>query len=77
VAEQRLVDDPGANRDPAEVDDPVADRVGGDEVVNRDGGLPLDECELQAGRAGVDDEDVQYGQTQSRISGSSSPCSRV
>jgi hypothetical protein len=41
------------------VDDPVADRVGGDEVVDRDGGLPFDERELQARRAGVDDEDVQ------------------
>jgi hypothetical protein len=38
------------------------------------------ERELQARGAGVDDENAvggQYGQVQSRISGSSSPCSRV
>ena len=38
--------------------------------------IRTDERELQARRAGVDDED-QCGQTQSRISWSSSPCSRV
>ena len=37
----------------------------------------VDERELEARRAGVDDEDVQPGHVQSRISGSSSPCSRV
>jgi hypothetical protein len=39
-----------------------------------------DDGQLQAGRAGVDDEDRpvgQCGQTQSRISGASSPYSRV
>ena len=38
-----------------------------------------DEMELQARRAGVDDEDAQVGrgQVQSLIAGSSSPCSRV
>ena len=38
----------------------------------------LDDVQLQARRAGVDDEDAaQDGQTQSRTSGWSSPCSRV
>jgi hypothetical protein len=39
--------------------------------------LVVDERELEAGGAGVDGEDVQCGQVQSRISGSSSPCSLV
>jgi hypothetical protein len=50
------------------------------ERVERLGGaVGGDERELQARRARVDDQDrkAQYGQTQSRISGASSPCSRV
>jgi hypothetical protein len=41
--------------------------------------LPIDEPELEARRARVDDEDVcaQDGQVQSMISGGSIPCSRV
>jgi hypothetical protein len=41
------------------VDDPVADGVGLDEAVDRGGRITVDERELQAGRAGVDDKDVQ------------------
>ena len=58
--EQPILDDRGVNDDIAEVDDPVADGVRPDEVVDRSRGVALvDERELEAGRAGVDDEDVQ------------------
>src|SRR6185437_5562374 len=36
-----------------------------------------EQAELQAARARVDDQDLQYGQTQSRTSSMSSPCSCV
>jgi hypothetical protein len=63
----------------AAVDDAVRD--GGDggrsfERFDRAALLPLDCMKLEAGRAGVDDEDRQPGQAQSRISGGSSPYSR-
>ena len=66
----------------AAVDDAVADGLDiGRHFLDRRHRLCVavfvDERELEAGRAGVDDEDVQCGQVQSRISGSSSPCSRV
>jgi hypothetical protein len=38
--------------------------------------VAVDDVELQARRAGVDYEDGQPGQVQSRISGGSSPCTR-
>ena len=57
--EDPIVDDRRLDHEAAEVDDPVADRVGGREVVDGRGRLAVDERELQAGRAGVDDEDVQ------------------
>jgi hypothetical protein len=65
------------------VDDAVRD--GGDggrldvlEGVNRRHRfVRVHERELEGGRAGVDDEDVQWGQVQSRMDGSSSPWARV
>jgi hypothetical protein len=57
------------------VDDPVADRVDARrQVVERRDGLrptgAVDQRELEARRAGVDDEDAaQNGQVQSRTSG--------
>jgi hypothetical protein len=59
VGEDPVVDDRHVDRRAAEVDDPVADRVRGGELVDRRRGLSLDERELEAGRAGVDDEDLQ------------------
>jgi hypothetical protein len=41
------------------VDDPVPDRVGPDEALDRLGLLVADERELERRRARVDDEDVQ------------------
>jgi hypothetical protein len=75
AAEHGVVDERGRRGAAAEVDDPVPDRVRGDESLDALRLRPLPrERELQARRAGVYDEDVQV---QSRISGSSSPCSRV
>ena len=54
-----IVDDRGLDHEAAEVDDPVADRVGGRELVDGGRRLTVHERELQARRAGVDDEDVQ------------------
>jgi hypothetical protein len=54
----------------------VCNGVGRDEVVDRLRFLALDDTQLEARRARVDDKDPQPGQTQSRISGGSSPCSR-
>jgi hypothetical protein len=79
----RVVDQDRLPKARAAVDDAVSD--GCDPVGNRLERLdrrrrPVagDGRELQARRAGIDDENLgQYGQTQSRISGSSSPCSRV
>ena len=59
VGEDPVVEDGRVDRRAAEVDDPVADRVRGGEVVDRRRRLSLDERELEAGRAGVDDEDLQ------------------
>ena len=60
VRNQPILDDRGVDDEVAEVDDPVADRVRLDEVVDRSRGAALvHERELEAGRAGVDDEDVQ------------------
>jgi hypothetical protein len=61
------------------VDDAVRDGVDGRrgfERLDRPALVSLDRVELEACRAGVDDEDRQPGQAQSRISGGSSPCSR-
>ncbi len=65
------------------VRDPFDARRHTGEILEADGALVVvDEMQLQARRAGVDDEDVghagpaQPGQVQSRISGGSSPCSR-
>jgi hypothetical protein len=65
------------------VDDAMADD--GDFVVTDgvqrfdrpSGPLLADERKLEARRTGVDDEDVQCGQVQSRMDGSSSPWARV
>ena len=59
AGEDLVVDNGRVDRSAAEVDDPMADCVCGDEVVDRRGRLSLDERELEAGRAGVDDEDLQ------------------
>ena len=72
-----LVDDRRADLEAAEVNDAMTNGVRGYEVVHRYGRLAVDQRELEARGAGVDDEDVQCGQSQSRIDGSSSPCSRV
>jgi hypothetical protein len=77
--EKSVVDDRRLDREAAEVDDPVPDRVRVRFLVGEVLYLPraagsVDERELQARRAGIYDEDVQ---AQSLISGSSSPCSRV
>ena len=78
VRQQPVLDHRRLEDEVAEVDDPVADRVCLDEVVDGCRAAALvHERELEARRAGVDDEDVQPGHVQSRISGSSSPCSRV
>ena len=42
-----------------------------------DGVVPVEQAELEAGRAGVDDEDPAHSQVHPEIAGSSSPCSRV
>jgi hypothetical protein len=82
MGEHRLVDQHRLTETVAAVDDTVTDGIDalGRLFERRDArgaAVVVDERELEAGRAGVDDEDVQYGQVQSRISGSSSPCSRV
>jgi hypothetical protein len=70
-----VVDAHGVAEDPAAVDDSVAHRVKARRnVVERLDGLRpaglVDERQLEAGRAGVDDKDAaQNGQTQSRTSG--------
>jgi hypothetical protein len=75
---QRVVDQRGlAER--ATVDDAVrygVDGKRGFERFDRPAAVPLDRVELEARRAGVDNEDRQPGQAQSRISGGSSPCWR-
>ena len=73
--DDRVVDAHGVTEDPAAVDDSVADRVeAGRNVVERLDGLRparlVDERQLEARRARVDDEDAaQNGQAQSRTSG--------
>jgi hypothetical protein len=83
LSDQVVVDDDGLKETRTAVDDAMADD--GDVVVT-DGvqrfdrpSRPLlaDERKLEAGRASVDDEDVQWGQVQSRMDGSSSPWARV
>ena len=78
IVDQGRVGEPGTTVDDS-VDD--GDDLGRDLVDRRHGCRavgPVHERELQARRAGVDDEDLaQNGQAQSRIAGSSSPCSRV
>jgi hypothetical protein len=78
----RLVDDDGLTKALAAVDDAVAD--GGDvsrKLLDRRDVLALvvaiDDRQLEARGARVDDENPQCGQVQSRMLGSSSPCSRV
>jgi hypothetical protein len=70
-----VVDDGRIDRQVAKMDDPVPDGIRLLEVV--DGGrafVRVDERELQARRARIDDEDpAQKGQVQSRMAGSSSP----
>ena len=72
VVEQRRTHD-----EIPEVDDPVPDGIDGHELLDRARLLAFDDAQLEAGRAGVDDEDIQNGHVQPRISGSSSPCSLV
>jgi hypothetical protein len=77
VVDQRVVDERRLHGEIAEVHDPVTHRVGRDEVVDGLGGVVLaDERQLEARRAGVDDEDAarpagaaQWGQVQSWTSG--------
>jgi hypothetical protein len=75
---QRVVDQRRlAERAP--VDDAMRDGIDGGcgfERFDRPALSSLDRVELEARRAGVDDEDRQPGQAQSRMSGGSSPCSR-
>jgi hypothetical protein len=78
-----IVDDNGLEEACAAVDNAMADD--GDVVVTDgvqgfdrpSGSLLADERKLERGRAGVDDEDVQWSQVQSRMDGSSSPWARV
>jgi hypothetical protein len=83
LSDDVVVDEDGLEEARTAVDDAMADD--GDVVVT-DGvqrfdrpsrRLLADERKLEAGRAGVDDEDVQWGQVQSRMDGSSSPWARV
>jgi hypothetical protein len=83
LSDDLVVDDDGLEKARTAVDDAMADD--GDVVVT-DGvqrfdrprrPILADERKLEAGRAGVDDEDVQWGQVQSRMDGSSSPWARV
>src|SRR5581483_2448060 len=77
LGEHRVVDHDRLAEALAAVDDPVRDRVRGD-VVRLDGArlAAVDERQLEARRAGVDDED-QPGHVKPETTGSSSPCSRV
>jgi hypothetical protein len=83
LSDDVVVDDDGLEEARTAVDDAMAD--GGNLVftdgVQRfdrpSGPLLVDERKLEGGRAGVDDEDVQWGQVQSRMDGSSSPWARV
>ena len=76
-----LVVDPRRLAQLTPVDDAMRDGVdlcrnGGERVDGCCVTVGVDEVQLQARRARVDDEDVQPGQVQSRIAGGSSPCSR-
>ena len=79
LSDHVVVEDDRVEKARTAMDDAMADD--GDVVVT-DGvqrfdhpSRPLlaDERKLEGGRAGVDDEDVQWGQVQSRMDGSSSP----
>jgi hypothetical protein len=87
-----VVDRDGLAEALAAVDDPVPDGVRAPELGQRlvePGGVGAqvrgalevvvgaEQPQLQAARSRVDDENPQNGQTQSRTSGGSSPCSRV
>jgi hypothetical protein len=83
LSDHVVVDDDGLEEARTAVDDAMADD--GDVVVT-DGVQRFDrpsrrllanERKLEGGRARVDDEDVQCGQVQSRMDGSSSPSARV
>jgi hypothetical protein len=83
LSDHVVVDDDRLEEARTAVDDAMA---GDGDIVVTDGvqrfdrpSRPLlgDERELEAGRAGVDDEDVQWGQVQLRMDGSSSPWARV
>jgi hypothetical protein len=83
LSDHLVVDDDRLDEARTAVDDAMADD--GDVVVTDgvqrfdrpSGPFPADERKLEAGRAGVDDEDGQWGQVQSRMDGSSSPWARV
>jgi Cys-tRNA synthase (O-phospho-L-seryl-tRNA:Cys-tRNA synthase) len=83
LSDDVVVEDDGLEEARTAVDDAMADD--GDVVVTDgvqrfdrpSGRLLADERKLEGGRAGVDDEDVQWGQVQSRMDGSSSPWARV
>jgi hypothetical protein len=83
LSDHVVVDDDRLEEARTAVDDAMADDgdvVGTDGVQRFDrprGRLLADERKLEGGRAGVDDEDVQWGQVQSRMDGSSSPWARV
>ena len=75
----RVVDHYRLAKARAAVHDPVRDRPTsrGVQRLERVATPPVDDVQLQARGAGVDDEDVSHGQVQPRTSGWSSPCSRV
>jgi hypothetical protein len=83
LSDHVVLDDDGLEEARTAVDDAMADD--GDVVVTdgvqrfdrRSRRLLGDERKLEGGRARIDDEDVQWGQVQSRMDGSSSPWARV
>lgn len=83
LSDDVVVNDDGLEEARTAVDDAMADdgdvvATDGVQRLNRPSRrLPADERKLEGGRAGVDDEDVQWGQVQSRMDGSSSPWARV
>src|SRR5262249_13096803 len=72
---ERVGDPPGLGK-VAAVNDPVCHSIRRDVIADGTRVVAVDEVELEARRAGVDDEDGQPGQAQFRMSGGSSPYSR-
>src|SRR5581483_6209498 len=76
-----IVDHDGVDELGAAVHDAVADCIDapglGDVVRRGDQLVAVEDRELEAARPGVDDQDSQFGQTQFRTAGGSSPSTRV